>query len=153
MQHFLANINDDSWASHVGSYVLLSFGPESAAKIQEGLTQLQATPRTKAFDLEPAELVDFSARQIFPQGEDSDLNEVTELFERAQESDDPVRVPERLVDELLELAETDDELQISRLPLLQAGSLECSVYLPHMFDGRPFLLDGWIALERLAEAV
>ena len=152
MLHFLANINNDSWTGHVGSYILLSFGPESAARIQQSLTELCATARTKGFDLEPSELVDFTARQIFPQGEDSDLDEVTELFDRAQESDDPVLVPERLVEEVLELAEENDELKISRLPLFRHGSLECSVYLPNRFDGRPFLLDGGIDLERLALA-
>jgi hypothetical protein len=152
MLHFLANINHDSRTGHVGSYTLLSFGPVSAAKIQESLTQLQATPRTKAFDLEPADLVDFSARQIFPQGEASDPDEVTDLFDDAQASDDPVLVPKRLVEELLELAEEHDELKICRLPLFQQGTLECSVYLPNLFDGRPFLLDGDITLERLALA-
>lgn len=152
MLHFLANISNDSWAGHVGSYILLSFGPESAARIQQSLTELCATARTKGFDLEPSELVDFTARQIFPTGEDSDLDEVTELFDHAQESDDPVLVPERLLEEVLALAQEHDELKISRLPLLRHGSLECSVYLPNRFDGRPFLLDGGIDLSRLAQA-
>lgn len=152
MRHFLANINNDSWAGHVGSYILLSFGPVSAAKIQESLAQLRATPKAKAFDLEPSDLVDFTARQIFPQGEDSDLDEVTDLFDEVQDSDNPMLVPARLVEEILELREENDELKISRLPLFQHGSLECAVYLPNRFDGRPFLLDGGIDLERLAQA-
>jgi len=152
MLHFLANIDHDSWTGHVGSLILLSFGAGSAAQIQQRLTQLRATPHVKAFELEQADLVDFSVCQIFPQGEDSDLDEVTELFERARESDDPVLVPERLAEEILALGEDDDELKISRLPLFQPGTLECSVYLPSRFDGRPFRLDGAIDLKRLAPA-
>ncbi len=140
MLHFLADISYDSWNGHIGSYILLSFGPESAAKLHRSLAQLRSTPRAKAFELEPSTLGDFFARQVWPQDEDSDSDELTDFFEEVGDSDDPVRVPERLLAELLEMGEENDELKISRLPLYQQGTLECSVYLPDMFNGRDFLL-------------
>lgn len=150
MLHFLATISDDSWNGHVGSLILLTFGPESVAKLQRSLEQLRHTPRAKAFELDPASLGDFSVRQVWPDGEDSDSDELTDFFEAADESDDPMLVPLDLLEELLELAEVDTELKISRLPLFQHGSLECAVYLEDTFDGRAFLLNGDIDLERLA---
>lgn len=151
MLHFLADISCDSWNAYVGSRILLSFGPESAARLRRSLAQLRSTPRATAFELEPASLGDFSVRQVLPPGKNGDLDELTDFFEEVGDSDDPVRVPDHLLAELLDLGEENDELKISRLPLFQQGVLECSVYLPNMFGGRACSLNGGIDLDRLDE--
>lgn len=147
--HFLGNINHDNWAGHVGTMLLLSFGPESRQQLRAQYDTLTGLPILKGVELDSSELIDFRVRQVLICSQASD--ELDELREQAKDADNPVPVPGHLLAELLALAERQDELLINHLPLYRPGRLEVSVGLSDMFQGRSFGMDGGIDLARLAE--
>lgn len=147
--HFLCNINDDSWLGHVGTFILLSFGPTSRARLQQYYQELRATPHN-ALDLDPAKLGDFTVRQVLPPTERASVR-LVQFCEDVRGGDDPLPVPQELLRSVLRRADADEELRISRLPIYQQGSLELIIYLTDMFKGRGFLVDGAIDLHKLAK--
>jgi hypothetical protein len=145
--HFLCNINDDNWAGYVGSLLLVSLGPVSQAYLQTAYQELRASDHN-ALDLNTAKLPDFSVRQVFYHGAKARLEE---FCEAVRESDNPLPVPQELYDNVRRRASWGGDVSISRLPIYQQGSLELVIYLPDMFKGRGFLVDGQIDLPQLAK--
>lgn len=144
--HFLCNINHDNWAGYVGTLLLVSFGPQSRAYLQQAYQELQATDH-ELLGLNETKLVDFSVRQVLPHNAKAKL----EAFcEQVRESDNPLLVPQDVLASVLRRAEADDDLRISSLPIYQQGSLELMVYLTTMFNGRAFLVDGAFDLRKMA---
>lgn len=145
--HFLGNINHDNWAGHVGTMLLLSFGPESRMQLAAQYDTLSGLRGVNSLELDSSELIDFSVRQVLIDAQASD--ELDGLSEKAKESDNPVPVPAHLLPELLALTAQQDELLIHHLPLFRQGTLEVSVGLADMFQGRSFAIDGGIELADL----
>lgn len=145
--HFLCNINDDSWAGYVGSLLLVSVGPVSQAYLQTAYQELRASDHD-ALDLNTQKLPDFSVRQVYYGGAKERL---AEFCEAVRASDDPMPVPQSLLPNVLRRASAGGAVSISRLPIYHQGSLELVVYLPDMFKGRGFLVDGQIDLPQLAK--
>lgn len=145
--HFLGHINNESWLGQVGTFILVSFGPMSRAAIQQHYTQLRGQPQVEALDLDTERLIDFGVWQVTVDGMASP--DVEALAELARESDNPVLTANSILKDVLLLTDEYDQIQVGRLALYQQGSLEVSVYLPDVLDGRNFLVDGAVALAKL----
>lgn len=144
--YFLGHINNESWLSQVGTTILIHVGPQARAAIQEQYRQLQQQPAQDSVNLSPEALGDFWIVQVLPMPDAMATAEVEALCEQAGAADNPVPVRDALLKDVLLLTDEYDEIKVSRLTLFQQGSVELSVYLADVLDGRDFSIDGQLDL-------
>jgi hypothetical protein len=144
--YFLGHSNNESWLSQVGSTILIHVGPQARAAVQEHYRKLRQEPQVESVNLSPKALGDFWIVQVLPMPDATATAEVAALCELASEADNPVPVKDSLLKDVLLLTDEYDEIQVSQLTLFQQGSVELSVYLADVLDGRSFLVDGQLDL-------
>jgi hypothetical protein len=150
--YFLGHINNESWLSQVGSTILIHVGPQARAALQARYRELQQQPGIDSVNVSTAALGDFWIVQVLPMPDAMATAEVEALCEQASEADNPVPVKDSLLKDVLLLTDEYDEIKVSRLTLFQQGSVELSVYLPDVLNGRSFLVDGQLNLLEPAPA-
>lgn len=150
-QHFLGNISNDSWVGHIGTQMMLSFGPESIRKLTLHHQRLCGIEGVLHQSIDVDTLPDFCIRQVRIAGDMMATDEVEELGERAAENDDPVVVRPNLCRDLLLLVDEYDELIVSQLAIHRHGGITFDVRLDEEFNGRSFRIDGEMRLARLTE--
>lgn len=149
-EHFLCAIADKAWQKSPGSFILVSLGGVARAVFQQQHELLKAQPGAAALNLAGRELTDFSVRQVTLDMMDVlSGGVVTRLSKTATKEPHPVAIPGEHMKYVLTLTDEYDELRATRLALLPDGTLEVSVAVEQVHNGRSFVVKGAIDLKKL----
>jgi hypothetical protein len=145
--YFLGQINNPRWMSEVGSTILLHFGPQAQAVLQEQWANLQPEGKADSVNLPQKALGDFYVVQVLRMPDAMATAEVAALAAKATAASNPVAVKDSMLRDVLLLTDEHDDVKPTRLTLSRSGAIRIRVALPSYFKSSSFEVVGQLDLQ------
>jgi hypothetical protein len=145
--YFLGRINNERWLNTVGSTIILHFGAEALAVLQEQWANLQPEGKEDSVNLTQKALGDFYVLQLLRMPDAMATAEVAALAAEATAASNPIPVKDSMLRDVLLLTDEHDDVKPTRLTLSRSGAIRIRVALPSYFKSTSFEVVGQLDLQ------